>query len=132
MRIVTKTPNHTRRLTRVAVDDHLKRSSRAILTGQIDALFERDLILVGVEGPDVFVGNNEAYGMSVRGPGGGNFGVKVKPDGEFVAESGRQEVALAREKKILSIEPMAIGGKRDAALMHEPKSLQVAVVRGAQ
>src|SRR5262245_66679313 len=48
-------PLHPHRLARAAVDHELHGAARAVRPGEIDALLDVDLVLVGVDGPDLLV-----------------------------------------------------------------------------
>ena len=58
--------------------------------------------------------------------------MQVEAYREAVAALGRQALAMRRHENVLAVEPPAVGGKPQRALMHDAEAIRIAVVRRAQ
>src|SRR5262249_15994399 len=105
---------------------------RAVEAGEIDTFLERDLVVVGAEGPDILVRKHKLDMATVRRPRRLDLRVEVEAYGVLVGGCIRERFALAGIEQVLAGEPVAVGGKGQAASMHETKHVQVSVMGGTQ
>ena len=55
--------------------------------------------------------------------------MQVEAHREAVAALGRQALAVRRHEQVLAVEPPAVGGEPQRALVHDAEALRIAVVR---
>ena len=116
----------------MAVDDNLHGPARTFAAGEVDAVFEVHLVLVGAERPHVLVRRHQHDAMAVGESGGLDRRVKMKADREFVVRGAQLRAAVGGLEYILAIEPGAVGRQQQDTLMHDAEAIGIAVVRRAQ
>src|SRR5947209_5899744 len=81
------------RLTRILADHDLRGAARAVIAGQEHAVLEIDLVVEGLEGPDVAIGQHQHDAAGVRQP--------ARLDGRMQMEAHREIGVGALEARAL-------------------------------
>ena len=118
---VAEAPMHAVDLAGMTIDHDLKCAARAVVAGEIDAFFDLDLVLVGVETPDLFVGQHQHDALAVGQSVGFHGGMEMKANGKFVIGFRSSVGTASGHEQILAIETMRAGCEHERTLMHEAK-----------
>src|SRR6185295_3690873 len=125
---VREGPVHARHLAGVAIDDDLHGAARPVGSGEIDALLQLHLLLVGVEDPHLAVRQHQHGAVTVVAAARLDQGMQVEAHRELILDAGGQARAARRHKRVFAIEPQPVGREPQRALMDDAVAIRIAVV----
>src|SRR3984957_11449417 len=126
-----KAPADAGGLPRILANHDLGGAAGTVVSRQKHAVFEVDLVVQRLEGPDVAVRQHQHHAAGVAEPTRLDRGVQVKSQ-RVISLVALDPGAGRRRQGVLAVEPRSVMCDHQYPAMHHAEARQIAVMRGRQ